>query len=445
MKKVILLFLLLFISINRLAAQSVEEEPVFTPEHLKEDADFFFKTLFETQPNPYEYCSLRDFEIKKDSIYNLLKKPMRADEFMWIIGSINSYQSYHSRVNLHFNKYITKCYANAKENNLKLFPRISIRDGKIFTKVNGQDIELTSINGIPADSISMFIQSYYNNRLSIRRNIYFMESFFAIWIDLYFKIKPPFKISYKGNQKEIEIDGISADEFMDFSAFGIVRQPLVKYAIYPTSSIGIFTAHVFNSNRITPEDMKAQIAAFRDSVNKYDIKYLFLDLSKNTGGVSRLSYPLLDIVSHDSIFEKYSSISKAEFGSKRSISKLLASPAKNKLYEKENKQLFVLQGTNTISAANYLCRLFKNYQLGILVGQPSGEPTIEFTGSRGFVMPNTKLPFGVAICLMDFSEFSPKEEKDFPPDIYWEVDYTVDFEEKELLEIVKQWKNLNKK
>ena len=342
-----------------------------------------------------------------------------------------------------FNKYIIKCYENAKENHLKFFPRVSIRDGKIFTKVNNQDRELTSINGIPADSILRFMQSYHNDRLSVRRNTYYMESFFAMWIDLYFKIKPPFRISYKGNSNEIEIEGISTDEFRDFSSFGIVRQPLVKYAIYPASSIGIFTTHIFNPNRITPEEMIAQVAAFRDSVNKYDIKYLFLDLSKNSGGSGLISRPLLDIVSHDSIFEKYYAFRKAEFGNKRTLLNYLASPAKHNLYEKEDKQLFVLQGTKTVSAANYLCRLLKEYKLGILVGQPSGEPTIEFTGSSSFVMPNTKLPFSVANNLVDFSEFSPKEEKDFPPDMYWDVDYTIDFEEKELMEIVKQWKNLN--
>jgi hypothetical protein len=144
MKNFILLFLLLSLSINRLVAQVTEKEPVFTPEHLKEDTDYFFKTLFEKQTNIYEYSSLLDFESRKDSIYNLLKKPMRADEFMWIIGSINSYLSYHSGVNLKFNKCVTECYENAQNNNLKLFPRISIQDGKIFTKINNQDNELTT-------------------------------------------------------------------------------------------------------------------------------------------------------------------------------------------------------------------------------------------------------------------------------------------------------------
>ena len=441
MKNLFLLLVLLLLRIDGLHAQTIDE-PVFTPEQLKEDAEYFFKTLFEKQPNPYEYSSLLDFENKKDSIYNLLNKPMTADEFMWIIGSINSYLSYHSGVNLQFNKYVIECFENAKEQNLKLFPRISIQDGKIYTNIDNQSKELTGINGIPADSILRFMQSYHNNRLSVRRNTYYMESFFAIWIDLYFKIKPPFRISCKGNPNEIEIKGISADEFMDFSSFGIVRQPLVKNAIYPASSIGIFTAHVFNKNRITPEEMKAQVAAFRDSVNKYDIKYLFLDLSKNTGGVGSLSYPLFDIVSHDTIIEKYSAIRKKEFGNRRVFVNFLASPAKFNLFKKEDKQLFVLQGTNTTSAANYLCRLFKQYQLGILVGQPSGEPTVEFSGSSSFTMPNTELRFIVANDLVDFSEFSPKEEKDFPPDMYWDVDYTIDFEEEELMEIVKQWKKL---
>lgn len=442
MKNATFLFLSLFFYWANLNAQQVQES-VFTPEQLKEDADFFFKTLFEKQPNPYEYSSLRDFENKKESIYNLLNKPMTVDEFMWIIGSINSYMSYHSGINLKINRYVINCFETAKNQNLKLFPRVSIREGKIFTGINNSDEELTSINGIPTDSIMLFMQSYYNDQLSVRRNTYFMESFFALWIDLYFDIKPPFRIEYKGGKEEIEIEGITTDEFMDFSSFGIVRQPLVKHTVYPSSSIGIFTAHAFNRRRYTPEKMNEELAAFRDSVNKYDIKYLFLDLSKNTGGSSQLSYPLLDIISHDTIYEKYSSIRKEEFGNQRYFFNIMASPAKSGIYEKEDKQLFVLQGTNTASAANYLCRIFKRYHLGVLIGQPSGEPTVEFTGSNSFMMPNTKLNFIVAGSQIDFSEFFPKDAKDFSPDIYWDVDYTIDFEEKELIEIVKEWEKLS--
>lgn len=443
MKNIIQLFIYLFLSTNISLGQSMEE-PVFTAEQLKEDADFFFKTLFEKHPNPYEYSSLLDFENKKDSIYNLLDKPMTAQEFMWIMGSVNSYLDYHSGVNLKSNRYVTQCYVNAKEQNLKLFPRVSIREGKIVTNLNNQERELISINGIPADSILKFIQSYYNNQLSVNRNTYFIESYFAIWIDLYFNIKPPFRIKYKTGKEEIEIGGITADEFMDFSCFGIVRQPLVKYAVYPSSSIAIFTSHIFNRNKYTPEEVKAQLTAFRDSINKHDINYIFLDLSKNTGGSSLLSYPLLDIVSHDTIYEKYYAIHKEELGNKKYLRTHIASLPALDLYTKDNKQLFILQGTNTASAANYLCRLFKRYNLGVLVGQASGEPTLEFTAASRYIFPHTKLNFIVANCLVDFSEFSPKEEKNFPPDIYWDVDYTIDFEEKELIEIVNQWKKENR-
>jgi hypothetical protein len=440
MKNVFVLLALFLSFTNLLIAQNANEEnSLFTPDQLKEDVDYFFKTLFERHPNPYEYSSLFDFESKKDNIYSQLDRPMTADEFMWIIGSMDSYLDYHSGINLKFNRYIIECYENAKENNLKLFPSVSIRDGKIYTKIQNQEQELITINGIPADSISRFMQFYFNNKLSIERNTYYMESFFALWIDLYFKIKPPFRVMYKGYPTELQIEGVSADEFMDFSSFGIVRKPLVKYAIYPVSSVAIFTAHVFNRNKMTPAEMESQIAAFRDSINKYDIKHVFVDLSKNTGGVSSLSYPLLNIFPHDTIFERYTSISKKELINDKNTYKFVAQLPQLNPYKSKDKQFFVLQGTNTISAANYLCRMIRLNRLGVLVGQPSGEPTREFTGSMTYKMPNTKLTFSVATSLIDFSDYFPQDEKNFPPDMYWDVDYTIDFTEEELVKIVKQW------
>lgn len=440
MKHCLAFISVLFLGIGSPAGQTPEQDKqLFTVEQLAEDADFYFQKLFECQPSQYEYCSMVEFENMKDDIYARLTEPMGAEDFMWIIGRMNSLSSYHTGINLKFNPATIGVFENARDNGLELFPRVYIEGDKVSLKTGDKEKRLTTINGIPADSIMGFMRSYYNDKLSVNRNTYYMESFFALWLESYFKIKAPYKVSFDDGQEEVSVTGISADEFMDFSSFGIVRPPFVKHTVYPSSSTGIFTMSIFNIRRIPVEELEKQIAAFRDSVNKYDIEYLFLDLSKNTGGTSRLSYPLFDIIPHDTITDRYSTIQKEEDGNKRYRHEDMARlPARN-LY-KTDKQLFVLQGTNTISAANYLCRNIKLNKLGTLVGQPSGEPTSELSASSSYSMPNTKLNFIVANAMVDFSDYFPADEKDFHPDIYYDVDYKIDFEESDLIEIVNKWK-----
>lgn len=86
MKSTIILILLM--CMTKAFAQN---DQLLTPEQLKEDADFYFKTLYEKHPDPYYYYSLNEFEDKKNEIYAQLNKPLTHEQFAWIIGEINSY------------------------------------------------------------------------------------------------------------------------------------------------------------------------------------------------------------------------------------------------------------------------------------------------------------------------------------------------------------------
>ena len=72
--------------------------------------------------------------------------------------------------------------------------------------------------------------------------------------------------------------------------------------------------------------------------------------------------------------------------------------------------------------------------LGVLVGENTGEPTTGFTYSTHYEMPNTKIRFMIAAHLWDFSRYFDSET--LQPDIYWDINHLREFTEQELNDII---------
>ena len=162
-----------------------------------------------------------------------------------------------------------------------------------------------------------------------------------------------------------------------------------------------------------------------------------MNLNINGGGNYR-AFELLDIISHDTIFEKRSII-KRENGRnfKQDIRTVVRLPHSST--NKSKRQLFVIQGINTGSNADYFCRIIKGNKLGVLVGGNTGEPTATFSYCYFYEMPNTKIKFSVANSFVDYS--ASFQDNTLRPDIYWDTNYKrIYFEEKELMDIVNKWK-----
>lgn len=428
MKDIVLFIILL--SITKVYAQNNQ---LLTPAQLKEDANFFFKTLHTLHPNPYYYYSLEEFEDKKNEIYSQLDKSLTHEQFVWIIGEINSYLDMHSMINLFSPMYGRE---NIFNKNIKHFPLTKIENKKLYLKTFSGEIE--TINGIRSDSIIQDLNNYFNWKLPSKRNIRAMEINFNIFLMFKYGINAPFKVKFENSNDVQSFDGISIDEYIK----GVSGGPRgisygYSYKIYPTSSIAIFNLPGFEDK--SRDKLEHKLKDFFKEVDSLSIQHIFYDLSMNGGG-----YPYfkpLDIIKHDSVFFRYTAIGDAisQFNRKYNMNQVILLPNNNSNISEERK-LYILQGIETASGADYFCRIVAENKLGVLVGQNTGEPTTAFSYSSRNEMPNSKIRFNTATTFMDFSDHFKGET--LHPDLYWDVDISRELTEKELMDIVEQCKNI---
>lgn len=439
------LIFLLLLCMTKVYAQN---DQLLTPKQLKADVDFFFKTLHTHHPNPYYYYSLNEFEDKKNKIYSQINKPLTHEQFAWIIGEINSCLDMHSMVNIYFLTHWRKNFFNDKD--IKLFPAVKIRNKQLYLKTN--DTEIEEINGLKTNEIIQDLSKYFNWKLPYERNIYSMEACFSCFLMYKYSFEPPFKIKFRNSPNTQLFEGSTLEEFNKESTGGIRGGVLnYSYKIYPNSSIAIF--NIISFERHNKEILNKKLYNFFKEVNSLKIQNVFYDLTMNGGGSFHVK--ALDVIQHDSVYFTLNVIDRIDqfnkshkideiasypldgvirFNRKHKVNKVVLYPNKDSNIP-TGRKLFVLQGNNTASGADYFCRIVSQNKLGTLVGQNTGEPTTGFSYSFTSTMPNSKITFGTATSFCDFSDYFKQET--LHPDVYWDVNNCREFTEQELIDITK--------
>ena len=426
------------------ASIAQEHTDILTPEELREDADYYFRTLYTNHPDPYYYCPLREFEDIKNKIYSQLEKPMTKEQFLWIICEINSCVDWHSIIHLHFH-FPENWRNDLVHEKINLFPAVKIKKSKLFLADNIKE-DIIEINGIQVSEILSNCHKYYNWTLPHEPNNWMIESWLTLLFHYKYKFKTPYKVKFSNSNKIKTINSVSLDEFLksNFGWFVNVRGAqkdnldsltMFSYKIYPAGSIGIFYMNTFDESY--QDEFNNTLKKFTEEVNTLNIKYIFYDLSKNYGG-NHLGCNALDIVKHDTVYYKRTEIERRDaFNKKTDINEILLLPNFDSNIPSDRK-LFVFQSLATRSNGDYFCRIVAENNLGVLIGENTGEPTVAFSICYFYSMPNSKIEFKIATKLIDFSGYFDSETLN--PDIYWDIHHNREFTEKELDDIIEYYK-----
>lgn len=411
---------------------------LLTPKQLKEDADYYFEALYSCHPNPYYYYSLDEFESKKNEIYVQLNRPLTHEQFAWIIGEMNSYVDMHSSIkifsNTHWRKKATDC-------SLRYFPNVKIKNEKVYLKKNG--LEISKINGVKANEIIQNLKKYFNWRLPYERNIYSQEELFSCFLMNKYNFKAPFKVLFDNSDKVQVFEGCDFYEFINETSSGLRggKDTGTIYAIYPASSVAIFNLESFELQY--RDVLRKKLNDFFKEVDSLQIRNIFYDLTINGGGdynvLCNEGVEALNIIKHDSIYFRLNKIERVNhFNNKYKVNDVILLPNKDSNRLPAGRKLYILQGCNTMSGGDYFCRIVAENNLGVLVGQNTGEPTTAFSSTFTDMMPNSKIQFSIPTALHDFSDYFKHET--LHPDIYWDVNNSRKFSEEELNNIIKHCK-----
>ena len=369
---------------------------------------------------------------------------MTWKQFIWIIGEINGYVDTHSSIA----NVTCPCWTVAPLtlDEVTFFPNVTIKHDKVY--LMGSNKEIVEINGIKVAEILRDIKQFCNWKNPHERNWMLLQDGFSYFLLNKYEMREPFKVMFSNSTKVRTLKGISAREYFEHSSLptNFRGNQVVPYKIYPFSDIAIFTICDFLS--VNEKAYQNLFDNFCREVERYKIKHIFYDLTQNSGGqfstLWNFGMNALNIIKHDDIFFKVTETKRTEQGNNNYRTKKVVLKSNRDTNIPDNMKLFILQGGNTTSCADYFCRIVAENKLGVLIGQNTGEPTKAFTYTDDYVMmPNSKWPFQVATTLFDFSEYFDTET--LHPDLYWDVNNNREFTEEELVKIVQQCKTIKMK
>ena len=429
MYKKFIIYYLLF-STTLVQAQEMESLRVLSPEQMKEDVLFFYKKIEEIHPNPYCVLDKAQYETKKQELLNSLDKPMNEIEFWLKIGQLNSIYDAHTKIEIP--ESIISFLL--ERNSLFFFNGMLKVQNKHFYWNNLEGVpdslknrEILKINNVSTREIVNNISNYISHESEIIMNLFIGYIYFYLLYPLLYDIPQVLNIDYFDNvtNKNKSII-LSMEDFEQWDS--VYRQFLgtlkpYSFRFYENDEIAIFELNSFgffneSEDKKTVYDRydKDLEKAF-DSLNKSNIKHLFVDITRNSGGNSHFGDIFLDYL--DVPQKRYSGeithkISKESrevrgFNSRKSYWKVFSSKfarqmlltrkgktfTKKYYHTKEQKpcvyygNVYLLQSNLTYSAAMGLSSFFKHYNFGSIIGEETSGLTACYIDSYNHKLPHS--------------------------------------------------------
>jgi hypothetical protein len=423
-----------FLKINNLYS----DDSIFryTPRQLENDASVFFRFVEENHPNLYFCYGKEAFEEKKRQIFEQLQESRTREEFIKIMNLINPYLDPHTQfIDNYIFIHSKKGMRHAKETKEKIFTDIVYKDGKIFSIIDHQEVEILSINGHKTKEMLDSIKCYWVEWAPNFEKL-LMEHTFPLLLPTFFDIHAPFTVGLKSGTKIIR--GISLADALCYKTHleeeKRWKNP-VNFTVYPQSSVAVLYIHTFAENALHPDSINLKMRNLNDSLKRYNIENLFIDVSKNRGGDVTAVTRFFDYFRHDTLFCKHKWKGKLSDNFTEIFSNNIAS------YPQRDQSLFggkifVLQGTRTYSGGDVFCRVMAENKLGIRFGRETSQygKTYLPAQTQGLVYVN--LSFLYAYGFWEFEDF---DDALLQPNMYWNVDSTYEFSEEELNSMIKSY------
>lgn len=401
MKKIILLFLLSLFLVE--TSYSQEIVPVYSLAQVTEDFDYYINTLKTKHANLYAFVSEEHFNKEVEQARGMLTDSMDVFEFWRTLMRLQHCVDGHSGM-----VYLDLINASGPLavdvfKDASFLYADSITENDIY--MNG--MKVLSINEMEARKIIQELNKCIQAEENPKLRLCHLRGRFPSLTYYVLKLVPPYKVVYQGvnGEKIVKTEIGIKDRYTDYEK--VFTGIPFDYKLYPEESIAYLEVNSFSLLDLAEdgliETIQKKLDAFFDEKKINDFKYLFIDISKNTGGNDLAADALFNKLQHDTValpvvFDKnmnwlvYPSVATGYSG-----------------------LVFVIAGHWTYSSAHSFYLWMRRSRRGIFVGEPPGHDYQIYAPSVQYKMPNTKLPFKCARSSYIYFEHTT-------PDIPWSID-----------------------
>jgi C-terminal processing protease CtpA/Prc len=391
----------------------------FSKVALEEDLSFFSEKLTSIHPIFLDKTFEKEWENKYIKTYKQLKDSMTQNEFYLLVSPLLvSLKDGHSN-------FI--CPTDQRKQYMSSglsFPfSITIQENSIFiTEYYGEDSslfkggeEITKINGIASATIINEMQKLIGGNSKTSKNMT-IEMYFRTYLWMIYHFEKDYELYIRSGKNQIEkvfVKGITNEQFLkNKKRYQSIKQEKYLLSISNTNKTANISIHSF-------ADLQG-FCAFADSafevITENKIENLILDVRGNGGGRSIVVDSLMNFLT-DKPYSQYKKIEtrisselKTYYKDKYPetfetikeypINKLVVTAEEmTNPHNKKNRfkgKMFLLIDGGTYSGAATFAGLFKEMNLGIIIGEETGG-TISYYGDYWYLtMPHTGLGFYIS-------------------------------------------------
>lgn len=373
----------------------------FTKEELVQDLHFIKEKIKTNHINPYSYINEETFDKEFVDIENKLDKKTKLVDFQKMIWPIFvNLSDDHASID-RFYVTNTAIPLNLKYYNNKLL----LTDN--FSSQNldiGDDI--ISVNNIKINEIIDKCSNYslgnrtFKNQLTYNQFIYLMENHCMINDSYTFQFSSGKTVTFDKNSTKKDLPQYRINFQLDELNDGAVQH--IKYRKIDDNN-GYLEVNTFSFKGRTYTEWKNDIDKAFDQIKQDNIKNLYIDVSKNSGGSVNIGKILIYRFS-DKKYKSFtfkSNKSKDAEEQQKTYDKLDSTKRKiifpEILQNRFKGKTYIIVGQRTFSAALIFATTVLDNNLATVIGETieEGHPN-HFGEVLKFQTPNTKLNFSIS-------------------------------------------------
>ncbi|MDR2039511.1 MAG: S41 family peptidase [Bacteroidales bacterium] len=402
-------------------AVPVEASTILTPGEMKKDIDFFFNTIVKVHVNIYAFVTKETMDERKNQLYKLCSKPMKAIDFNRYMCRLNDMFDGHTSVSFDYDQELN--------NYDGFFPLpVDIVGGEMYL-LDGNGTKkgrILSINQVQSSDIYNKIINIneINAASELRVSPRFSQSLY-IQTD----IQAPYSVVTENGTTVLE--GVPMKDVKKMPS-GFDRQTPVTFRMYPEKSIAIidYNSCFFGLDEAMQNQLNTWFdRQFREIADK-KIKTLFIDISRNGGGYTDNNDHLFKRIKHDDTirltyavqkqYDPYVEDGKKELGYMRSDTFTNITLPNRTGFD---GNIYLIQGYGSYSAAIDVAEWMKELDKAKNIGEQTGQATAVYIDMAGFKLPKSQIYFG---CAYKYWKALPdgREDQGVLPDASVKLDYS---------------------
>lgn len=364
-KKGYLLFLyLLGMSIGLVAQKKISYDQACA------DIDYYFAAIDSIHPNMYWHTPKTRIDSFIGALKTKLRDSVEVSQLGYELLQTRYFWDYHTRLNF------------SLPANQIVFPAAELSPSGVFWK----DKKILSVNGVKIEDILSVVFRFRGCDMPLATFCYYYPYYVPRAIHG-MGIKPPFEVVYKKEEKPEKVEGIPYGKLQykgDSSA-----EKILDLQVFPADSIAIIYFNECTRDLAKADAFLSQ--AFR-SIRNYGVKNLFIDVSRNPGGVTMSAELFLKYIHFDNNMLGYYQWVKRK--GKEGAAYPTSIPEEQPGAFKGN--IFVYQSYATCSAGPWIGEFLRAVARGVIVGTPTEATLPIYIDSETLQLPHSKLYLDVA-------------------------------------------------